>query len=445
MRRSAYWSLDFMVKARTMRNLREESGQTVVSVAFFMGLLALGFVGFALDVGALYREKRMAQSAAQAAAVAAAEEVGSNNSANEQAIANAMAKLNGFDTTLATNPATVTLTTPATGNFAGSYVQATVRMPVHTFFMGAFSHGMATVPVSATAIAGGGISNKTCICVAGNINISNGATVTATGCGIYDNSSSAGSIAVTGGSTINSLFLGGSSSGWYPGITANGDIINVPTIVQGASQQCSSTLPAVPAYSNCVADPGGSFGTFTFGPSSAGGTKCYKALTVGANGSTCTLNPGIYVITTGALHFESGANGWSNLGGNGVFIYLTGTASLVIDNGANVNLVSGGATESSRNGGGAAPAIGPYNGIAIFQDPSDTAAMSFQGGSSTYMNGGVLAPNAAMTLGNGSGSTTKGGIYAGSLTVNGGGVVNAIVNTTESSLTIFNPNPKLVQ
>ncbi len=91
-----------MARARTMKKLRDESGQTLVFVAFFMGLLALGFVAFALDVGALFREKRMAQSAAQAAAVAAAEEVGYGNTANEQAVANAMAKLNGFDTTLAT-------------------------------------------------------------------------------------------------------------------------------------------------------------------------------------------------------------------------------------------------------------------------------------------------------------------------------------------------------
>jgi hypothetical protein len=52
------------------------------------------------------------------------------------------------------------------------------------------------------------------------------------------------------------------------------------------------------------------------------------------------LNPGVYVISNGELHFESGANNASNTGGNGVFFYLVGTASLVIDNGANVNLTA---------------------------------------------------------------------------------------------------------
>ena len=103
--------------------LREESGQTVLFVALFLGLVALGFIAFALDAGVLFRAKRMAESAAQAAAVAAAEQMGVNNASNEQAVANGMAKLNGFDTTLSTNPATVTLTTPSTGNFTGSYVQ----------------------------------------------------------------------------------------------------------------------------------------------------------------------------------------------------------------------------------------------------------------------------------------------------------------------------------
>jgi hypothetical protein len=429
-----------------MKNLRDESGQTVVFVAFFMAMLALGFVAFALDVGALFREKRMAQSAAQAAAVAAAEEAGYGNTTNEQAVANAMAKLNGFDTTLATNPATVTLRTPTTGNFIGSYVQATVSMPIHTTFLGAISHGMVMVPVSATAIAGGGISSQTCVCTTGAFSITNGSTLNAPGCGVFNNSSSSSSIQMSGGSTLNAASLGGTSTGWYPGnITGGGDIINVPTadIVQGVSTSCTPTLPAAPSYSSCAADPGGSYGTYTWGPATAGSTICYKALTVGVSGSTCTLNPGIYVITTGALHFESGAGGYSNQGGKGVFFYLTGTASLVIDNGANVSLVSGGATES---GGGTAPVVGAYDGVLIFQDPSDTSAMTLAGGSSSYMNGAIIAPSAALTISGGSGATvTEGGISVSSLTITGGATVKAILDTNEGSLAVYSSKPKLVQ
>jgi hypothetical protein len=429
-----------------MKVLRDESGQTLVVMAAFMGLVALGFLAFAVDVGSLFREKRMAQGAANAAALAAAEEIAAGNSSNEQSVANAIAKLNGFDTTLATNPATVTLLTPASGNFVGSnYVLATVSKPIGTVFLGAFASSRATMAVSAQAIAGGAQS-QTCVCLEGTsgeaLNMSNGSTLTASGCGIVDNSSGSNAIGIVGGSILTAATLGTVSSNWdnSSNINNGGSIASSTTIVQGITSSCSPAMPTAPSYSSCAADPGGSSGTYTWGPASASSVVCYKALTVGANGSTVTLNPGIYVITTGVLHFESGANGHSNLGGNGVFFYLTGTASLAIDNGANINLVSGGAAQS---GGGSAPAVGAYNGIVVYQTASDTAAVSIQGGSSTYLNGALYAPSAAITLGNGSGATLNGGIAASSLTMNGGGSLNAIADTNEGSLSYG--SAKLVQ
>lgn len=385
----------------------------------------------------------MAQSAAQAAAVAAAQQLGAGNSSNEQDAANAMATLNGFNTSLATNPATVTLTTPNTGNFTGSYVQATVSMPIKTYFMGAFSQGMGTIPVSATAIAGGGITSQTCVCVTNNFTLSGGSTLNANECGVFDNSSASGSISISGGATIDSISLAGDSTGWYPGITGSGDTINIPVadIVQGVNASCTPALPTVPSFNpaNCLNNPGGSYGTYTFGPSSSSGTICYKSLTVGANGSTCTMNPGIYVIYGGELHFTGNAN----LGGNGVFFYLTNGASLVIDGGVNVNLVSGGATE---NGGGTAPSLGAYNGILIYQDSSDSSAMTYTGGSSSYVNGGIIAPAAFLTVSGGSGATDlQGGLSVKSLTITGGAYVKALVDTNEGTLNIYSANPKLVQ
>jgi Flp pilus assembly protein TadG len=435
------WQGDKRLKA-----LKEESGQTLVVVAAFMGLVALGFLAFAIDVGSLFSAKRMAQGAANAAALAAAEEMASGNSSNEQSVANAIAKLNGFDTTLATNPATVTLLTPASGNFVGaSYVQAAVSKPTKTIFLGAFASSKATMAVSAQAIAGA-TQSQTCVCLGGTsgqaLNMSNGSTLNATGCGIVDNSSSSNAIGIVGGSTLNALTLGTVSSNWdnASNINNGGSISSSTTIVQGITSSCSPTMPAAPSYSGCVKDPGGSYGTYTWGPASASGVVCYKALTVGANGATVTLKPGTYVITTGSLHFESGSGGHSNLGGNGVFFYLTGTASLLIDNGANVNLTAGGATQA---GGGTAPTVGIYNGIAVYQATGDAAAMSIQGGSSTYLNGALYAPSAAITVGNGSGAVLDAGIAAKSLTINGGGAVNAVADTNEGSLALG--SAKLVQ
>jgi hypothetical protein len=443
--RTGFAAGDF--EGRVMKLFRDENGQSIVIVAVFMALVAMGFLAFALDVGTLSRQRRMAQAAADAAALAAAEEVAAGNSANEQAAANAMAKLNGFDTTLATNPAVVTLTTPQTGNFTGSsYVQATVTQPIPTMFLRAFRSNWATMNVTASSVAGGAQTSQTCVCVEGtsgqDINMSNGSKLSATGCGLVVNSSSSNALGIIGGATLSGLTLGTVSSSWdnSSNINNGGSISNSTTVVQGITNRCAPTMPTAPTYSSCVADPGGSYGTFTFGPASASSTICYNALTVGANGATVTLNPGIYVINGGELHFEIGANNHSNLGGNGVFFYLKGNASLVIDNGANVNLVAGGAAE---NGGGTATTVGSYNGILVYQDSSDTSALSIQGGSAAFMNGALYAPSAAVTIGNGSSATIEGGIVATTLTLNGGGTVTPTLDTNQGSLTIG--SPKMVQ
>ncbi len=110
-------------------------------IVIFIGLFILGFLALGIDVGYLFHEKRMAQAAADAAAVAAAEEANAGNVSNEQTVANAMARMNGFDPGASLNPATVTLKTPTTGNYSGSssYLEADVSKPIPTFFLSVFN------------------------------------------------------------------------------------------------------------------------------------------------------------------------------------------------------------------------------------------------------------------------------------------------------------------
>lgn len=429
-----------------MRMSSDESGQATVFVVIFMALIALGFLAFALDAGLLFRQKRMAQSAADAAATAAANELVVGDTTNEQSVADAVAKLNGFDTTLSTNPATVTLTTPSSGNFTGSaYVQATVSKPIKTYLLAAFNHSMATMTVGAQAIAGGGNGSQTVICLGGgtgqDLAVITGSTLSVPSGGIVVNSSSSNALTVNGSSTLSAQTLGTVSSDWdnSSNIYGSGSITSTTNIVQGITSTCSPTLPAAPTHSTCVADPGTSNAPVTVGPSSSSGTVCYTSLTVGGNGRVETLNPGIYVIT-GVLHFESGANGHSNIGGNGVFFYLPSGASLLTDGGAVVNLVAGGATES---GGSTAPDLGVYDGIIIYQASGNATAISLQGGSTSYMEGALYAPSAAVTVSNGSGATSIGGIYAKSLTVSGSSNLTVVPTTNEGGLVIT--YPKLVQ
>lgn len=435
-----------------MRILKGEGGQTTIFAALFMGIVMLGFLAFALDVGYLFQKKRMAQAAADAAVIAFAEEYTyeSDSTGDATAAAKAAAKMNGFDTTLSTNPAQVTPSYPVNGNYnnQGSpppgYVQVTVSQPIPTFFMGGFKHMFSTVTVGATAVSGGGQISPTCVCLEGttgtDLNMSNGAILTGGSCGVTADSSSSNAITIVGSAQVCAQSLNAVSSSWDNSTNINngGKICSGTDVVQGLQSACNPVMPATPTIPSCVADPtGGNYGTFTVGPSTAGGTVCYKSLKVGANGATVTLNPGVYVISGGTLEFESGANNKSNLGGDGVMFYLTNGANVVFDQGANVNLVAGGNPETSGTGAATAPSVGggTYNGILIYEDPGNTSTggsdagdsngITFAGGANSWLNGSIYAPLANVTMNNGSSTTVYADVVAKSLTMAGGGNLQA--------------------
>ena len=252
--------------------------------------------------------------------------------------------------------------------------------------------------------------------------MSNNSQLTAGSCGIVSNTKSSNAIGIVGGSTLSAATLGTVATGWdnSSNINNGGSISSGTRIVQGISSTCAPALPPAPADANCSADPlnsqSGGGATYTVGPNSAygttqgGNTVCYTALTIGSNGDTVTLNPGNYLINGGSLSFAGG----TMHGGNGVFFYLEGNASLTIANGANVNL--------------AAPTSGTYSGILIYQAAGDTQTMTIAGGSSTSINGAFFAPGATLALSNGSGASLRGAIVAQSLTLSGGGTLNAVAN-----------------
>jgi len=302
-------------------------------------------------------------------------------------------------------------------------VQAVVSKPIPTIFLQVFKPGTNTLTVSATATADEGQSSPTRICLEGtsgeDLNMSNGSSISAPNCGVTVDSSGSNAIGMVGGTSLTAQTLGTVSSTWdnSGNISGGSSIASSTKIVKGITTSCGPAMPTAPTYGTCRADPGGTSTSFTAGPSSSSGTICYQSLTLGSNNTSDTLNPGTYVIT-GYLTFNSGTGGHSNLGGNGVFFYLTGTASLTIQNSANVNLVAGGLQTS---GGATAPTVGNYSGILFYQAASDTQAVTVDGGSNAYMQGNFYAPSAAVTLNNGTTSTTNGDVVAKTLTMAGGG------------------------
>ena len=165
-----------------MRLLKEEDGQAALLLATFLAILALGFMALAIDMGYFFREKRMAQGAADAAAIAAAEEFSAGDNVNMQSAANAVSAMNGFDTTLATHPASVQINNPPlNGMYSGNsnYVEVIVSRAVPSLLLGAFNPAHATITVSGRSVAGGGQTSPTCICLKGqsgmDLNMSNDA------------------------------------------------------------------------------------------------------------------------------------------------------------------------------------------------------------------------------------------------------------------------------
>jgi hypothetical protein len=101
------------------------------------------------------------------------------------------------------------------------------------------------------------------------------------------------------------------------------------------------------------------------------------------------------------LDFASG----TTVNGTGVTFYFVNGASFTVENGATLNV--------------SAPTSPPYSGLLFYQDPTDSAADSFVGGSSGSLNGIFYLPAANLTFANGNASTFSTDLVVGSLTMTG--------------------------
>jgi Flp pilus assembly protein TadG len=410
----------FLWKFRGSRS-SNESGQAAMVVVVFIGLFILGFLALGIDVGYLFHEKRMAQAAADAAAVAAAEEANSGNNSNEQTVANAMAKMNGFDPGASVNPATVTLTTPTAGNYAGSssYIEADVSKPVPTFFLAVFDRQATNVNVTARSVAGGGLSSPTCVCLEGqsgnDLSMSNNAQINATQCGVTVDSNGSNAVGVVGSATLNALSLGTVSNTWNnnSNINNNGLITQSTKVIQGITTQCKPvlTVPTLPNGLPCYSNPiqgwtaannySGAYTLPLAGETTSGGVVCYSSLNT-SNASSVTLLPGYTYYIQG--DFTTG--GGAPVTGNGVEFYV----------GGNVNIANGVTAKLS------APTVNTVPQTLFYAMGS---TVTIQGGSNSSFSGLVYAPNAAVTLNNGTGTTLTMDFVAQTLSVSGAASLNS--------------------
>ena len=124
--------------------------------------------------------------------------------------------------------------------------------------------------------------------------------------------------------------------------------------------------------------------------------------------------PGGTTLQTNSINIVSGDTkfkGNDTLTGTNVMIYLT--------NGATLDLSGNGAVSLSSM------TSGPYQGITIFQDRSDTSGITLVGNGSLNITGAVYAPNSSVTAkGNGNTDVFGSQVIANSLSLTGNGTVN---------------------
>lgn len=421
---------------RLMRELRwvwrNESGQSTLIITFLFGVLLFAFLAVGIDAGYIFQMHRRAQAAADAAAVAAAEAKSSGNSDYMQTAANTMAKLNGFDSA---DP-TVTVgppQTPTTGNFASSanYVEVVVTKQVQTSFLGFLNPSNALMTVSARAVAGGGSTAPTCICLmnsTGNdLGLSNNAQINAPACGVVDDSASSNAVTITGSAGLNALSLGTVSTTWNnsSNINNSGYISSTTKVVQGITA-CSTTVsaPVLPSGITCYDNPINGWtaannytGKFTLPLSTETTTSsvlCLNSLDT-SQSSSVTFSPNITYYIKGG--FTTG--GGSPLTGSDVSFYVGGNINIA--NGVTVNL-----TAPYQSDGKTPGTLFYANGTSV----------SIQGGSTSTLRGLLYAPNADVNLANGTGTTLTMDVYAKTLTMAGGATLNSYADKNLGSLSI---------
>lgn len=422
---------------RIRKQWNDERGQMLMLTALSLSLF-LAFMALAVDVGTLFRARRVAQTAADAAAIAAAMESeysGSGSCKTQACAAQAAATLDGI-------PNASTNVVLRTGSNISSpyhnssgYVQAVVTNPSQTFFLNMFMPG--AVSVSASAIAGTTPAPACLYVLDPNDSdvLYTKHTISATNCGVQVNSSNPSATCDHGSGDLDAAFLhivGGQDTG-------GGCKTNTSTPVTTGVAPIANPLSGLPDPSTKCTGGSNTFASSTLSSASqlptptansdgitSDSVYCFSAspVTLKASSGTLNLGPGVYV-------FMHGVTLGSNVAVSGGTLDIAGGSF----NQANTPLAITAPTNTSA----------VYNGIAIMQTSTvatggakcDTNAPCLQlqfGSGSETLNGIVYAPASEVVMQDMGGSVTAAGIIAYQL-----GYINTDLTIT-SGYSQANPN-----
>lgn len=426
------------------KNRPHAAGQIMAVVA--VSLVALiGCAAIATDVGLLWTFKRQLQQAADAAAIAGDREVYSGNGSasdptNIQNAALADVTQNGLANaqlwTQTKNPCVgsagqtcvVVNAPPQSGSYANddSAVEVIVSQPVPTFFLKILN--ISSVTVTARAVARYSAAQG-CLyaldATAPNAVVASGGSLFSTQCNIYVDSNNTQGLVSSGGSsitaqnsTINVVASAYSGSGFSPTPITNASPVSDPFASMPAptfSNTCACTNYTV--SKNQVACNGNTINANGTSATLNPGVYC-GGITVSGNGVSATFKSGTYILLGGGLQIKGGANGT----GSGVMFYNTYNATY------SYSPIVVSASSSTLS----APTSGTYEGVLFFQDRNiptkDTGPSGPQntvsGTSTTSFTGALYFPNTPLVFSGGSSDTDCTELIADTLTISGTSYIN---------------------
>ncbi len=369
---------------------RRASGQVMIIFAL-ASLVLVGFVALSVDTGFLMAERRQAQSAADAAALAGAKALYDGNTG--QIVSSAQA----YGAENADVPAgNVTVSwPPATGTYAGNneYVQVTITKDVDKFFVGAVYSG--DWEVEATAVAGIEPTGA------------NYALITldrSDDPGIYMNGNTTLRIVGDHASAYGSTDVDGNGMLHVTGsVDSHGEVSGVGTAPDGIHENMPyivDPMEDVPAPPKPVTDRDSCSGDCSLQPG------YYKNESIHCK-DVCNFAPGFYYFEDTSVTAQSTK---SEMNGNGVFFYFTGSSYFDSKNGE-VNLTAPATSHYGAQGG--------IDGVVFWMDTCQDL-IDFQGNGAFHMVGIFYAPCSEVRMhGNPSGEAFYGQIIVGTFDVRG--------------------------
>ena len=336
-----------------------------VAVIFAIAIIPLvGAVGAAVDYSKAGDVKSALQGSLDSAVLGGV----TQTAAKQVASATAMFTAN-YQNRFATD--VVPSFTTATNSLSG-----TVSSKVPTSFLGVFGISAISVSVTATAVTTAGAGADVCILLVNQLKsqallVNSGAVITAPTCEIHVQTAQNPAAMFNATLGVKRICVKGSTvvknGGAAPPVETSCDTISNPfagKLPAVTSTACTST--------NQVYNPG----SVTLNPGVFCGSTNF-------NGSgTLTFNPGLYVIKSGGMTFNSG---WT-ITGTGVTFYLVDqNATLTFNGGVKAQF--------------AAPTTGTYANILMFEpDGLSNSNLPINGSSGNSFTGLIYLPSRDVTI-----------------------------------------------